>query len=159
MCNSSHSLNLSLHTLLKVVFRIGFFLSLQAGMVRTGASWCRSENSSTCVLLSSLSWALYFLFICTCLLNCCGYHALHPKQTVSFNAFLGSDGTPFCPLYCVVYLECMGHHSLLTHVITLLVWLICVLLVCFTCILLFIVLSVDLLCQWHCQSGHRSWLN
>lgn len=105
-------------------FQNWLFLSLQAGMVRTGASWCRSENSSTCVLLSSLSWALYFLFICTCLLNCCGYHALHPKQTVSFNAFLGSDGTPFCPLYCVVYLECMGHHSLLTHVITLLVWLI-----------------------------------
>lgn len=28
MCNSSLSLNLSLHTLLKVVFRIGFFFKL-----------------------------------------------------------------------------------------------------------------------------------
>lgn len=60
-------------------------------MVHTGASGCYSKNARIVVLLSSLSWALCILFIC--LLNYCGYHALHRGQAVSSNAFHVSDGT------------------------------------------------------------------
>lgn len=44
-----------------------------------------------------------------------------------------------CSLCFVVYLACMDHHIL--------VWLICVHFFCFVCILLFILLSVSLLCH------------